>query len=591
MNGLSTRLRVKKAVILAGGQGTKLAPLTSYCPTWMFPVLNRPLVEYTLDLLRKNGFEDIIIALPEEEKIPDYLKGGKASGINIQYHKEDRPRGTAGTLRDLEKFLDKEPFLVIKGNLFVGQLDLANFIKFHMETGSMVTVGVHKGHNGHNGNNGNGGEENVTITGDKEIKSFHIIHSSVDRRSPWRPSGIYLFNPAVLKFIDQKNYMDIKEQLIPALQREALNVSAYEVNGSHFCINSTNDYMNVHRELLLKDNHMDFEGKEEIAKGVWVGKDVKISSNAYLLGPIIIGDGSEIEDWAQIIGPTVIGNRSQISEGVLIRESILWDGATLSDGSKIEYSIIGKSSHVPENFYLKNMIAVNGLRIGDANLISSDNGIKGVVDLAEIRSIKSSHKIYKITKRIMDVVLSAAGIVLLLPLYMLIAMAIKIDSPGPVFYIQKRCGIKGKLFGMVKFRTMIDNAEDLQKELLSKNEADGPLFKISDDPRITRLGKILRETSLDEIPQLVNVLKGEMSLVGPRPLIMDEMKFSQSWRDTRLSVKPGITGLWQVQGRSEAPFHNWIRYDVNYVKNQSLWSDIKILLKTIKVVFKKVGAY
>jgi len=585
MNGLSIALQVKKAVILAGGQGTKLAPLTNYCPSWLFPILDRPLIEYTIDFLKKNAFKDVIIALPEEEKIPDYFRQNGTSGINIQYHKEDRPRGTAGTLKDLEKLLDEEPFLVINSNVFVGDIDLAKFIKFHMETGSMVTVGVHKGHNG------NGVEENVTITSDKEIKSFHIIHSSVDRRSPWKPSGIYLFDPSVLRFIDQKNYMDVKEQLIPALQEKALNVSAYEIKGRHFCINSTNDYINVQRELLLKDGHADFGDKEEIAKGVWVGKDVEISANAYLLGPVIIGDGCSIKDWAQIIGPTVIGNRSQISEGALVRESIVWDGTTLSNGSKIEYSIIGKGSHVPDNFHLKNMIALNGLKIGDANLIPTDNGIKGVVDLAEIRSIKGSHKIYKITKRIMDVGFSAVGIVLLLPLFLLIAIAIKIDSPGPVFYKQKRCGIGGKLFRMLKFRTMIDNAESLQKELLSKNEVDGPLFKISDDPRVTKLGRILRKTSLDEIPQLLNVLKGKMSFVGPRPLIMDEMKFSQSWRDIRLKIKPGITGLWQVQGRSQAPFHNWIRYDVYYVKNQSLWLDIKILFKTIKVVLKKVGAY
>ena len=191
----------------------------------------------------------------------------------------------------------------------------------------------------------------------------------------------------------------------------------------------------------------------------------------------------------------------------------------------------------------------------------------------------------------MDIVLSAIGIILLFPFFLLIAIAIKIDSPGPVFYIQKRCGIRGKFFGMVKFRTMVANAEKLHRELIPKKETDGPMFKISNDPRVTRLGRKLRNTSIDELPQLFNVLKGEMSLVGPRPLIMDEMKFSPSWRETRLKVKPGITGLWQIQGRSEAPFHDWIRYDVYYVKNQSLWLDIKILFKTIKVVLKKVGAY
>ncbi|OHE57214.1 MAG: hypothetical protein A2Z47_00395 [Thermodesulfovibrio sp. RBG_19FT_COMBO_42_12] len=202
-----------------------------------------------------------------------------------------------------------------------------------------------------------------------------------------------------------------------------------------------------------------------------------------------------------------------------------------------------------------------------------------------------THNVYKIAKRIMDVALSAIGIILLLPLFLLIAVILKIDSPGPLFYTQMRCGIRGKLFGMVKFRTMVANAETLHKELVSKKDIDGPMFKLINDPRVTRFGKVLRKISLDELPQLFNVLKGEMSLVGPRPLIMDEMKFSPSWRDIRLSVKPGITGLWQVQGRSVAPFHDWIRYDVHYVKNQSLLLDMEILLKTIKAVLKKAGAY
>ena len=186
--------------------------------------------------------------------------------------------------------------------------------------------------------------------------------------------------------------MDIEEQLIPSLQREALKVSAYEIEDFHICLNSINDYINLNRALLLKDSYMDFEDKEEIMEGVWAGKDVKISPKAYLLGPIVIGDGCKIKDRAQIIGPTVIGNRCQISEGVFIRESILWDGVSLSNKSKIEYSIIGESSDIPDNFYIKNTILLNGFSIRDANLIPSDYSIKGIIDLSDIISIKGSCK-------------------------------------------------------------------------------------------------------------------------------------------------------------------------------------------------------
>jgi lipopolysaccharide/colanic/teichoic acid biosynthesis glycosyltransferase/ADP-glucose pyrophosphorylase len=585
MKGLSTKLCVKKAVILAGGQKTALAPLTNYCPTWMFPVLNRPVIEYTIDFLKKNGFKEIIISYSDGE-MSDAFKQAGASGVTITYHKEDRPRGTAGTLKDIEKCFENESFLVINSNLFVGYIDLAKFITFHFETGSMITVGVFRN------NSTNGANENVTITSHKTIKGFHMIHSSIERRSPWKPSGIYLFNPSVLRFIDQEKYMDIKEQLIPVLGKESLKVSAFEIKDFHHCINSMNDYVTINRDLLINGNNTDFVEKEEIANGVWVGKDVVISPNAYLLGPLVIGDGCQIKDNAQIIGPTVIGNRCQISEESFIRESILWDGASIANSSRVEYSVVGGNSCVPANLNIKNMIVLNGLKIGDANLIPSGYSIKSIATLSDSVSITANpQKIYRVTKRIMDVALSAAGIILSLPFLLLAAIAIKIDSPGPVFYIQKRCGKGGKLFNMIKFRTMISDAEKLKKELIHKKQNDGPMFKISNDPRITRLGRILRNTSLDEIPQLINVLKGEMSLVGPRPLIMNEMKLNPSWRDTRLMVKPGITGLWQTNGRSMTGFHDWIRHDVYYVKKQSLWLDMKIILKTIKVVLKKVGAY
>jgi lipopolysaccharide/colanic/teichoic acid biosynthesis glycosyltransferase len=191
----------------------------------------------------------------------------------------------------------------------------------------------------------------------------------------------------------------------------------------------------------------------------------------------------------------------------------------------------------------------------------------------------------------MDISISLALLLVLWPLFIIIALMVKLSSPGPIFFFQKRCGKHGKMFNMFKYRTMLDSAEKIQVELLPQKDTDGPIFKMANDPRITRVGRLLRRTSLDELPQLINVIKGEMSLVGPRPLIIDEMKFSPSWKEARLRVKPGITGLWQVQGRGETSFHDWIRHDIAYVKNQSIWLDLKILFKTMNVVFRKIGAY
>jgi len=551
----------------------------------MLPVFNKPLIKYTINFLKNKGLEEIIIALSREEKIPTCLD---TQDINIRYYQETHPRGTAGILGDLREFLEKDPFLVINGNLFIEDINLIRFFEFHYKKSSVATVGVYK--------DAPSGllRENINIADDKTVKGFYIIHSSMDKRTSWKPSGIYLFDPSILKFIDRENYMDIKEQLLPLLQKEGLNVFAYETEGFYLNINRVRDYVQIHRDILLKrDNYKHyFKDKEMLADNIWVGRDVTISPHAYLLGPIIIGDNCTIDSGSQIIGPAVIGNNCHLSARTLVRESILWNKTFLADNSKIEYSILGENTYVSKGQNLKNVITVNGLQLSETNLLPPNYTIKGVVDLNnKVFHTGIKYKSYLILKRLMDITLSSMGLILSLPLFLIIAIAIKIDSPGKVFFIQRRSGKDGKEFKMIKFRTMIANAEELQKKLSSKKDVDGPMFKLANDPRITRIGKILRKTSLDELPQLLNVLKGEMSLVGPRPLVMEEMKFSPSWRDTRLKVKPGLTGLWQIQGRSETPFHEWIKYDVYYVKHQSLWLDIKILLKTIKVVLTREGAY
>jgi len=196
-----------------------------------------------------------------------------------------------------------------------------------------------------------------------------------------------------------------------------------------------------------------------------------------------------------------------------------------------------------------------------------------------------------VLKRIVDFTFALLGLIFLSPLMALLALAIKLDSPGPAIFTQERVGKGGKRFVVYKFRSMVDDAEAQKQSLLRLNEAEGPLFKIRNDPRMTRLGRLLRKFSLDELPQLYNVLRGEMSLVGPRPNVPAEVEQYQSWHRRRLEIVPGITGMWQVSGRSDLTFDEMALLDIYYLENWSMALDIKVMLQTIPSVLLRIGAY
>ncbi|MBC2002140.1 sugar transferase [Listeria booriae] len=209
-----------------------------------------------------------------------------------------------------------------------------------------------------------------------------------------------------------------------------------------------------------------------------------------------------------------------------------------------------------------------------------------------VKSTKTTTKIYPLVKRSMDVLGASVGLLLLSPLFILLFMMIKIsDFRAPVFFNQERIGKNGTRFMMYKFRTMIPNAEEKLAELLQFNEVEGAMFKMKHDPRITKLGRFLRKTSIDELPQLVNVLKGDMSLVGPRPPLEREVAVYSVRDYRRLSITPGCTGLWQVSGRNDVSFAEMVDLDLEYIQKVSFSLDIRILLKTVRVIFVPNSAY
>ncbi len=587
-----------KAVILAGNPDMSLLPLANYYPKLAFPIATDPLIIHLLDFLEKNSIIEIAIVFSSDLKwdrsIIDNIKDGNGSRLKVTYFEEKIPRGTAGCLKELEGFLGSSPFVVFNSNFFIQGLDLSEILNYHLTQEALATIVVEQS------NSVRKELENIEIDMKGFVKKINTLHHSRDKRRSLIPSGIFIFNPCVLNYINKESYMDIKEQLLPLLNTKGIPIYAYERKGATKRINSLEDYFQVNREVLLDESikkETSSNSKNEIMDQIWIGKNTRISPKAYLLGPIVIGDNCIIEDDAQIIGPTSISNGSYIEKEVLVRESIIWQKSHLMSKSRIEFSLVGESSVISKNKTIRNAVVLQDKKLNvnfNSMLSFTTNGTK-VFSNRNGRSVSFFYnflrrKVFLINKRLLDVLISFIGLLLFSPLFVIIAILIKRDSPGPVLFSQKRCGLEGENFKMFKFRTMIKDANNLQAKLWDKNDAEGPMFKMENDTRLTGIGRFLRKTSLDELPQFLNILKGEMSLVGPRPLVIEEMKFASSWRDIRLKVKPGLTGVWQVNNRHDLSFNSWIMGDIFYVKNQSLWLDIKILLKTPVVVLWGKGA-
>jgi lipopolysaccharide/colanic/teichoic acid biosynthesis glycosyltransferase len=284
-------------------------------------------------------------------------------------------------------------------------------------------------------------------------------------------------------------------------------------------------------------------------------------------GPIEIGRGVSIGPGALIIGPAVLGEAVEIGPGAVVSRSIVLPGAT-----------------VPENGHCHNQVIGSGLEAWDdsrdPDLVPND-----LDDDEAIVPGRSGDRL----RRLIDFFAAVSGLLLLAPLFALVAAAVKLSSPGPVFFRHRRQGHGGAEFECLKFRTMVRDADALQQQLRECNQVDGPQFKISEDPRVTRVGRWLRRSNIDELPQLINVLRGEMSLVGPRPSPDRENQYCPTWRRLRLSVRPGITGLWQVArspDRHLTDFQEWIYYDTRYVENRSLRLDLQIIWQTVRVLFR-----
>lgn len=560
---------IKKAIILSGGFDLPLLQEFEDLHRSLLPVANIPLIYYSISNLIHHGTEEVFISCDSQRE--RYFREALQSmekRIRIHYISEPFPLGTAGTLSNTAEYLLDEPFWVLNGGL-ITDLDLSKIAKYHYQQKASATIVA---------NRLEFPSEGISLDETGYVEKIYLFHKSRDRRRAYLPSGIYLFNPETLKYIDAKGYFDLKEQFIPRLHNSGLLISIYELNGDGYIkqVQSLSDFYDINWQVVEKRLFNGFFSSGEVsAKKVFVGEGVVISPSASLIGPMVIGKGVYIGERCQIVGPAVIGDNVKIEADSLIRESIILSGSEVPEKSSIEYMIWSKEGEtysVRRNGHLQN---------------NKPNGHTGNGSILP----KPKVTFFSVLKRLIDISLSSIGLILLWPIFLLVSIAIRLDSPGPIFYTQRRCGLSGSEFGMIKFRTMVSNAEKLQQELWKQKDVDGPVFKMKYDPRITRVGRFLRRTSLDELPQLWNVFKGEMSLIGPRPLIMDEMRFNPRWRDIRLTVKPGITGLWQINGRGENSFHEWIEHDITYVMNQRISMDLKILFATIGKTLWRIGAH
>jgi exopolysaccharide biosynthesis polyprenyl glycosylphosphotransferase len=326
------------------------------------------------------------------------------------------------------------------------------------------------------------------------------------------------------------------------------------------------------------------------------------------LNIIVVGTGREAEEIAEVIDQQRHWNLRLV-------------GFVSADGKRQKervkgYPVLGGRTDFPQiisdNVVDEVVFAVPRQsieRLGELFLLCEEEGIKtrvvlnlfphlfSKVFLERLQDIPlltfsttPTNELALFVKRFTDIVVSSVCLIVLSPLFLIVSLLIKLTSEGPVLFKQARSGLYYRTFTMYKFRTMVVDAEERKRDVRHLNEMDGPIFKIRNDPRITGIGKWLRKTSIDELPQLINVLKGEMSLVGPRPHPVEEVRGYTSWQRRRLSMKPGITGLWQVGGRSDTTFAESMKHDLNYIDNWSLWLDIKVLTKTLPAALLGKGA-
>lgn len=568
------------AILLVGGTANFNGFSISPCPKALLPIANRPLYYYLEKALAAVEVKKIIFCVKPE--IAELVRERLSTHFpEMEYLVRETALGSAGTLREVEGSLDGKPFWLLNGDLLLGA-DLSPLLNLHRERQAQATVGVlpvleaawEK--------------ERVELDVQKGVRAIHRIHPAQERRSTMRPAGLYLFEPEVLEHIPPNSYFDLKDQLFPILYEKGMIAVTWEIAGYARTIVSIDDYFYGNLDVLVGRAEFPNLPNGQGLNGPKNQHPPQIHPSAKLYAPYAVRPETQIGEEVLILGPSAIGQGCEIEPNSIINECIILDGAKIGRGAYLNRCIVGEGTLVRRGAVLfESALTKNPNEEGEAEVLQlrepthRDPQVVG----KNLEWKTPAGPAYLKIKRAVDVFLSIVFLIIAAPVMLAIVLAIKIGSPGPILFRQQRSGFKGREFTMYKFRSMVSNAEEIKRELMEMNEVDGPMFKIVNDPRITTVGKFLRNTNLDELPQLFCVLKGDMSLVGPRPLSFDEMRYNPRWRDARLAVRPGVTGLWQVEAHTKLEFNEWIRQDLDYVHNVSLFLDLKILFRTLTKAF------
>ena len=406
-----------------------------------------------------------------------------------------------------------------------------------------------------------GENEKIQLTDQGKLAGFRRIYSDSAKPCPvpddW-PAYFFIKQESFKKLLIDNSLPLSFLEVLERCKSGSLKISALNAGGVMLDLEKEGDLLEYCEWILKQGKPSEFLNTNS----------VKIPSSSKIKGKVLLGKDVSVGENVVIVGPSVIGDNTVVEENSFVYSSILDSDIVVNSNANIQHRIVNEQNK--QNLPLQRYKYVKSNRL--SLLKSSEDCFRNWPKFSYARFLK----------RAADIIMALIVLILFVPLFPFIAIAIKLTSPGPIFYGHKRQGLHGKEFQCIKFRTMITGANEIQQKLRYVSQVDGPQFKMEDDPRINLIGRFLRETYIDEIPQFLNVLIGQMSVVGPRPSPESENTLCPLWRDARLSVRPGITGLWQLY-RTREPmkdFQEWIYYDTEYVRNLSLKKDWSICWKT-----------